>query len=228
VQSDQITKIPDRDQLAARVAELRQELRNCEPADLASRTGANLTSSAGGETALGLLYWGQEVILTYPELVGYDANKQPLSSIDQAMLAYYFTISDGTALSGNWISFSELPNGHFYSQAFQGYSGNELGKVFGNNVAAFEKAAKVLNGQTPWLSASYGDKSFVFQVLPYVSLQAVAWLGDEDFPPSYRILFDAAISHHLSTDACAILGSMLTRRLIKAQESQIESLRGAS
>ena len=149
MKSDQITKIPDRDQLAARVAELRQELRNCDPADLASRTGANITSSDDDETALGLLYWGQEVILTYPELVGYDANKQPLSSIDQAMLAYYFTISDGTALSGNWISFSELPNGHFYSQAFQGYSGNELGKVFENNVDAFEKAAKILNGQTP-------------------------------------------------------------------------------
>ena len=222
------TTIPDRDQLAARVAELRQELRIVDPADLAARTGASLQPLSDGEGALRFQYWGQEVILTYPELVAYDANRQPLSNIDQAMLAYYFTISDGTTLSGNWISFSELPNGHFYSQAFQGYSGDELVKVFGNDVDAFENAAKILNGQIPWLSASFGDKAFVFQVLPHVSLQVVVWLGDEDFSPSYRILFDAADSHHLSTDACAILGSMLTRRLIKAQESQKDALLGAS
>ena len=32
----------------------------------------------------------------------------------------------------------------------------------------------------------------------------------------YRILFDGNVCHHLSTDGCAIIGSTLTRRLIKA------------
>ena len=70
-----------------------------------------------------------------------------------------------------------------------------------------------LNGRVERL----GDKSFSFSVLPYVSLLAVCWQGDEDFLASYRVLFDANVSHHLPTDACAILGSILTRRLISVK-----------
>ncbi|MFN2105113.1 MAG: DUF3786 domain-containing protein [Candidatus Promineifilaceae bacterium] len=54
-------------------------------------------------------------------------------------------------------------------------------------------------------------------------MAAVCWLGDEDFPTSYRILFDRSIEHHLPTDACAILGSMLTTRLTKAMVSGVNS-----
>jgi hypothetical protein len=46
----------------------------------------------------------------------------------------------------------------------------------------------------------------------------VTWEGDEDFPSTYQILFDAAVSHHLPTDACAILGSILTHRLTAEME----------
>jgi hypothetical protein len=42
----------------------------------------------------------------------------------------------------------------------------------------------------------------------------VYWLGDEDFPPSARVLFDASAGQHLPTDAFALLGSTLTHRLI--------------
>jgi hypothetical protein len=45
----------------------------------------------------------------------------------------------------------------------------------------------------------------------------VCWLGDEDFPTSFRFLFDDSIRHHLPTDACAILGNMLTRKLLTHQ-----------
>lgn len=65
-----------------------------------------------------------------------------------------------------------------------------------------------------------GDAAYLFQVLPLVSLLAVTWLGDEEMPPAYQILFDANVSHHLPTDVCAILGSMLTERLIRSVEEK--------
>jgi len=49
-------------------------------------------------------------------------------------------------------------------------------------------------------------------------LLAVYWQGDEDFPSTCQVLFDASASHYLPTDAYAILGSTLTRRLIKTKE----------
>jgi hypothetical protein len=53
-------------------------------------------------------------------------------------------------------------------------------------------------------------------------LLAVAWPGDEDFPPAYRVLFDESAPHYLPTDVCAILGSFLTRRIIRGRSSSSE------
>ncbi|MDL1911699.1 DUF3786 domain-containing protein, partial [Chloroflexi bacterium CFX6] len=55
-----------------------------------------------------------------------------------------------------------------------------------------------------------------FQPLPRVPLMTTYWLGDEDFPSSCKILFDESATHYLPIDACAILGSMLTRKIIAA------------
>jgi len=49
-----------------------------------------------------------------------------------------------------------------------------------------------------------------------VRVTVACWQGDEDFPSSYRVLFDAALAHQLPTDAGAVLGSTITRRLIAA------------
>ena len=139
---------------------------------------------------------------------------EPLDVMTQAFLAYYFHTADGTQVSEQWIAFSGLPDGQFYASAFQGYTGNELAKVFGNDLEMFTNAADNLGGRPYKL----GDAAFIFQALPLVPILAVGWQGDEDFAPSYRLLFDKNINHHLPTDACAILGSTLTRRLIKTQE----------
>jgi hypothetical protein len=58
--------------------------------------------------------------------------------------------------------------------------------------------------------------------LPRLSLLAAYWAGDEDFPASMRVLFDAAAEHHLPMDVCAIAGGMLTRRILKAHRSLLD------
>lgn len=208
-------------QLAQRVEELEVLLRDVEPSILCERTGAAFRPIAGGTGEFQLLYWGRETVLQYPDFSGYDERSgKTLGIMDRAMLIYYFTTSDGTPSSGSWISFTELPNGSFYTQAFQGYTGAELTKVFGNDLDSVKWAAARVGGQLPIVGSAPGDWAAAFQVLPLVNLLLACWLGDEDFPASYRVLFDASASHHLSTDAYAILGSMLTRRLLKVHETR--------
>lgn len=207
------------DHLAERVAELHSGLRKADPLALAESTGATYLAAGPIQGTFHLAVWEQDITLTFPEFVGRDARTgERLRTDIQALLAYYFTLSDGTPLTNRWISFSELPDGKFYTQAFQGYTGHKLGKAIGNDDRGFAQAAAGLNGRELPSEQSLGDQAFTFRVFPYVSLLAVCWLGDDDFPASYRILFDAAVDHHLSTDACAILGSTLTRRLIKNYE----------
>jgi hypothetical protein len=211
---------PDPSHLEQRTAELHEALRLHDPQLLARRTGttyAPVADSPDGvqQGSFHLHYWGRPLVLSYPEFVTRDhRTREPVGPLDEAMLAYYFALSDGTPETGDWVSFSDLPDGRFYTQAFQGYTGDELAKVMGNDESGFVAAAGALGGEE-LASGSLGDRAFAFRALPYVSLLVVCWLGDEDFPPSYRLLFDSAVKNHLSTDACAILGSGLTRRLLK-------------
>lgn len=208
---------PDPSNLAQRTAELHDALREFDPRFLAGRTGATYVPVSPQQGSLHLHYWGRQVSLTFPELIARDGRTgERLGPLDEAMLAYYFTLSDGTPETGSWIAFSELPDGRFYAQAFQGYTGAELTKAIGHDGDGFAAAAAAIQGQEVPSGAGLGDKAFAFRALPRVSILIVCWLGDEDFPSSYRLLFDSAIRHHLSTDACAILGGALTRRLLAA------------
>ncbi|MDT8306700.1 MAG: DUF3786 domain-containing protein [Anaerolineae bacterium] len=190
-----------------RLQELRTLLRQADPGRLAERTGASLA-----EDSLYLLVWEQPVAVDLCDFVA----RRPDTGLEldpllQVLLAYYLYTADGTLPAGTWISFTELPDGLFYAQAFQSYTGHRLSVTFGNDVQTFTTAALAAGGK----SVSFGDRAFAFSLLPWVSLLVVCWQGDEDFPASYRILFDANAGHHLTTDACAVLGAVLTRRLLR-------------
>lgn len=193
--------------LARRVAELRTELCQREVADLAETCGATVEDGR-----LQMKVWGTAVTISAPEFVVRDAGTgEALDPLTQALVAYYLHTADGTPPANHWIAFTELPNGRFYTQAFQGYTGRELAQAFGNDIDRFRETAVAFWGT----AVTFADAAFRFQALPRVPVLVVCWQGDEDFPPSYKILFDAQTPHYLPTDACAILGSMLTRRLLR-------------
>jgi hypothetical protein len=202
---------PDHDRFAQRISELRARLREADPYFLADRTASRFNRLDERRGTFHLALWESEIALDFPNFIAHylhSGDQVPVFHL--AMLLYYFNTADGTPLKGNWISFSELPDGRFYSQAFQGYTGDELRRAFQNDDKSFELAAKRLGG----FRHAIGHASFSFQALPRVPLLVVFWQGEEDFPSSFKILFDAAASHYLPTDAYAILGSTLTRRLI--------------
>jgi hypothetical protein len=201
--------------LDRRVADLRQEILQRDRAALAQRTGA--VRDNGGFL---LAVWNRCIAINGQDFIAVDRESgQSCDPLTQAMLAYYFYMSDGYPAADEWIAFRDLPDGQFYSSAFQGYTGNKLARVFGDDIAAFTRAARSLDGR----HLAIGDAAYGFQAVPRIPVAAVCWLGDEDFPTSYRILFDRSIEHHLPTDACAILGSMLTTRLTKAMVSGVNS-----
>ncbi len=202
-----------KNQLAERLSGLRDELRRkANPQTLAADSGAEF-QAANGRAEIRLSLFGKPVSVTFPDLVPVEARSgQPLPDALQALILFYLSTADGAPLEGRWIAFADLPDGRFYNQAFQGYSGNELVKYFGDDLTALEQAARKLNG----LKIAYGDAAFAFHVLPRLTLAVVYHLGDEDFPATCKILFDASASHYLPTDVCAILGSMLTKKLVTA------------
>lgn len=218
-------KEPEASQLAQHTAVLQSELRLLQQAigaeALASQTGCKLHIESPEQGAFELTLWQQPVQILFPAWTAIDSNTgQALHVANQALLLYYFLSADGIAPESRWISFGDLPEGRFYNQAFQGYSGNELARAFQNDLEAFQEAATRLGGALlPATPEIPGDRSFIFQALPRVAVLTVYWMGDEDFPAAAQILFDATTPHYLPTDVCAILGGTLTRKLIKAKGS---------
>jgi len=197
-----------------RIDELRAALIASDPYILAAKSGTNYTPIDNDTGELQLFLWNRQVTITYPLFMAHDHQTgRELSQVDHAMLLYYLNHADGFPVEGRWISFSELPNGRFYNQAFQGYTGQVLARSFGNDPDQFEYAAHNMASVRQF---GLGDLAYTFQALPRVTLLLVFWNGDEDFPASFQVLFDASASHYLPTDAYAILGSTLTRRLIKS------------
>lgn len=207
--------------LPGRIQQLRLELQEIDPHLLAQRTSAQIHPAVSDEGKnqgeFHLKFWGREIALSYPAFLTRDLESGQELSIDaQAIILFHFRTSRGTSLAGRWIAFSELPDGRFYASAFQGYTGAALVQAFKGEKTTFEQASQSLDGD----QFEIGDAAYIFQPLPRIPLLAVYWEGDEDLSSSIQILFDASVVHHLPTDVCAILGSMLTRRLIKAKQGK--------
>jgi Domain of unknown function (DUF3786) len=199
-------------QLADRVDELRSVLRFQDPSLVAARSGVSYLTLGPDRGELHVPLWGNACILSFPDLTGYNDHDDPLSDFHQAFLLYYLLTADDEPLTGKWVSFADLPDGRMYNAAFQGYSGDEVVKTFGFDLDAFKKACSLAGGK----EVEIGSASFIFQALPRVPLMVTYWLGDEDFLSSCKILFDESACHYLPIDACAILGSMLTRKLMRS------------
>jgi len=198
-------------QLAGRVDELRSALRLLDPELVAERSGVSYLTLGPDRGELHVPLWGNVCVLSFPELIGYNNRDEHLSEFQQALFLYYLLTSDGAPLTGKWVSFADLPDGRMYNAAFQGYSGDEVVKTFGFDLDGFKSACSKIGGRP----IDIGSASFVFEALPRAPLMLTYWLGDEDFPSSCKVLFDESASHYLPIDACAILGSMLTGRVVK-------------
>ena len=196
-------------QFAARLDELRLTLQFQDPSLVAARSGVPYLMLGPGRGELHIPFWEDVCILSFPELIGYNTHDDQLPDFQQALLLYYLNTADGAPITNKWVSFADLPDGRIYNAAFQGYSGDEIVKAFGFDLDAFKSACLKVGGRP----VDIGNASFTFQALPRLPLMITYWLGDEDFPSSCKILFDESAGHYLPIDACAILGSMLVRKL---------------
>lgn len=220
---DQRRKLADQgpgkwlESLEPKIAGLRQELAQREPGGLALRSGSGFDPSS---KVISVELWNMPYTLAHPEMLARDASGSEVSADRQAMLLMYLNMADGAPIANKWLSYRELPGGMFYANAFHGYAEMRLAQTFDGNLEAFREAALKLGGS----ALAFGHAAFEFRALPRILVAAVYWLGDEDFPPSASILFDAAASHYLPTDAVGALGSQLVNRLTGRPESGAQTL----
>jgi hypothetical protein len=199
------------DKLAPVVEGAQAALREVKPGKLVLRTGC--IQDADGNYRLTFL--GQDYVVSSADFsVRWADTDREAPSFFQSLILTYMAMADGATPSSRWIGFRDLPDGMFYVQAFEGYSGGRLARELTCGVAAFRGAAEALGGEP----LDIGDAGYVFIVLPRIHMALVYWEGDEEdgFPSQARVLFEDTASHYMTTDGLAILGSQLVGKLLKA------------
>ena len=197
------------DRLAPVVQKARETLRGVEPGKLALRSGCE--RDADGNLRLTFL-WQEYVVSGDDFTVRWAGSDAEAPSFFQSLILTYLATADGTTPSSRWIGFRDLPDGMFYVQAFQGYTGGRMMRELVGGSEAVRRAAEKLGGKP----LEIGDVGYAFAVFPHLHMALTYWEGDDEFPSQARVLFEDTASHYMCTDGLAILGSQLVSRLLKA------------
>ena len=112
------------------------------------------------------------------------------------------------------VSFRQLPGGQAYHKAFLGRAVLSIQRVFGPKPRMLVEAAKLLGGS----EVDYRECSVRVNSLPLVPITVVLWAESQEFPASANMLFDASISHYLTTEQVAMLSQLTSARLRHAHE----------
>jgi hypothetical protein len=198
------------------LARARQDFRQLDPVQAAVRAGVSFERLAPDSGRFLVPYMDAFYHVGWPDGTVQRATDGQESAITVRILVlHYITTADGSPMVDRWIAFRNLPGGMGYAPAFLGRASLRLARAFGTNRPGFERAASALSGER----LDFGDASFMFRTLPRVWLAVVLYLADDEFPASANVLFDASASHYLPTEDLAVLGGLLTGRLIKAAKT---------
>jgi hypothetical protein len=136
---------------------------------------------------------------------------------DQVLVLHYFQNAKGDAPTGEMAAYRQIPGGEFYHDAFRRRAEVPLANVFGRAPGLLTKASAALGGEIR--KDSGGDEAALFRVFPRIDVQVLVYLGDEEFDPSGKVLFDKVAGKYLSNEDISWLGSSLVYRLMGAAKN---------
>jgi hypothetical protein len=201
---------PPIDKLAPVVKEAQAKLRAIDRAVVAERSGALIDQDGN----LRVEFLRREYVIDRAEWTVKRDGVTPPSLMQSLILTYLYT-SDGTTPIDRWLGFRELPNGLFYAQAFQSYTGAALIRDLDGDVTTFKRASEKLQGA----ALAIGDAGYAFQMLPRLKVAVIMWSGDDEFPAQAQVLFQETAPHYLITDGLAIVGNLLIGQIVKAAKA---------
>jgi hypothetical protein len=175
----------------------------------AKEAGADYRKGEDGEKIL-IHFLSEPYHIQFPQVEFYSPNKKTISLVTRILLLHYLIHAEGDLLTGRWVTYKDIPGGLLYAGVFARRVTEPLQRKFGRSAELFKEVGIRLSGEL----ADIGDASFVLQAFPNVPLQYVLWEGDEEFPPSVQLLFDASVNHYLSLEDIVVLGQITAGRLI--------------
>jgi hypothetical protein len=184
----------------ARIEDIEEQCRRCGVRYLRERQ------------AIELDYLNRSYLIAHPGgQVTLENADEEVSLLDKILLLHYVTQAKGTPLSGQLISFKELPEGTNYFRTYYQRAIRPLATYFGEDPDRFMKTAALLGGK----KSDYGDVSATIEALSRVPLTLVLWRGDTEFSAEASIMFDRTITDYLPTEDIIFICQSTSWRLVK-------------
>ncbi|MCI9175535.1 MAG: DUF3786 domain-containing protein [Lachnospiraceae bacterium] len=172
----------------------------------------------GKESAFYLDSLGGRVRVSYPDFLVEGA----VNEWHELVILHYLEMADGTPLSGELITFGQLPQGMVRGGGMDRESEKILGDSFGDSRA--ERMTEVCKSLGARILESKADLTAVFDFLPRYPITMNLWFSDDEFTGTGKLLLDRSAEHYLSVEdavtAAAILLDILKERF-KESESII-------
>ena len=175
----------------------------------AKKAGADYRKEKNGGEII-IYFFSEPYHIQFPQIEFSSPNKKTVSLVTRILLLHYLIRADGTPLTGKWVAYKEIPGGLLYTNVFTRRVTEPLQRKFGKSAKGFKEVG-IQSGGKP---LEIGDASFILQAFPFVPFQYVFWEGDEEFPSSVQLLFDASVDHYLTLEDIVVLGQVTTGRLI--------------
>jgi len=185
---------------------LEQDLEKC-----CTNAGLSLEKGPSGTKKVRIAYIGQTYTLTVQnDTVLFDETSGPLKISDEVLLLHYLITAEGLPVSGEWITFREVPSGPFYYASFVKRAIVPLAKCFGEGPSLLNQVSETV-GQ---VLDSPGDIALKIFGLPRVPVVLALWKGDEEFPAEANVYLDKSVSSYLSTEDIAYLSGAVVYKVI--------------
>jgi hypothetical protein len=188
-----------------------QELAEKDPIAVCKRTLCEYDESVN---TYKLSIWGQDYAV-FPEESR--ISRDGTHTLDPENYIYLFIIqyllhAKDIDIQNQWISEKDIPGGPTFFRGPHEIPTNLIASRFGNDLEGFKHACELLNG----VPVDMGDAAYRFQIAPRIPVAVLYWVGDEDFSPGAKILFDKTITDHLASDTIFALAVAVCRRFGRA------------
>ena len=134
--------------------------------------------------------------------------------LELVVLLYLNQVTEIPALTGELITVADLKEAHYFKGPHQLPLENLLER-YGQDLPGFKNASLALGGEP----LEMADAAFAFRPLPRAPLYYLLWLGDEEFPPVFKVLFDRSIETCFSASGIWLLVNLVSARLLQGRRT---------
>ncbi len=158
------------------------------------------------EGRMALRMFGRNVILNINDLtLTEDGSGAPVKIGDHILLLHYLAKDVPVSHMNDLVTFRDFPGGQFYYQPFRSRSVDILLKKFRNNVLQLRENLARFDSEL----LDSGDLTACIQAFGPLSVTLLYRLGDDEFPPSCDILFDACALRALCAEDASVVASRI-------------------